>query len=285
MSPEPDLTLVIAVYNAVRYLEFILTALRRQTKSGFEVIVADDGSGPAIAELIERMRPTLSFAVRHLWQEDSGFRKNAMLNRAIGDSRSDYLVFIDGDCVPHRKFFADHWSHRRGGTVLCGRRVNLSRQITDRLTLTDVAEGRIETLSPRLLLDGLLARSSHLEDAVRIRPGVLRWFLHRNRANIFGCNFSVEKRLLEAINGFNEEYRGPGLGEDSDVDFRLRLAGAKFYSLRNLAVLYHLYHPPTVVGQENKDIYQSVLSARDPVCRRGLRDLDAVSHPREAIRP
>ncbi len=281
MRQAAGLSLVIAVYNAVRYLELILTALRRQTMSDFEVIVADDGSGPAIAELIERLRPAAGFPLRHLWQEDAGFRKNAMLNRAIEASQTDYLVFIDGDCIPHREFLADHWSRRRDRTVLCGRRVNLSRHITERLTLAEVSTGRFERLSVRLLLDGLLARSSNLEDAVRIRPAALRWVFHRNRANIFGCNFSLEKRLLESINGFNEDYRAPGLGEDSDVDFRLRLVGAQFASLRNLAVLYHLWHPPTVVGEENKKIYQQVVASGDAVCRRGLRDLDEVARHAE----
>ncbi len=266
-----SLTLVIAVYNEARYLEFILAALLRQRMRDFEVIVADDGSGPEIGELIARTRSGGFFPVRHLWQPDEGFRKNVMLNRAIASAESDYLVFIDGDCVPHHEFLADHDSHREPRAVLCGRRVNFSRQITDRFTLTDFASGSMERMSYGVLLDGLLARSSNLEDAVRIPNPFIRRLLHRNKARILGCNFSVERRLLEEINGFNEEYRAPGVGEDTDIAFRLGLLGAKFVTLRYLAILYHLYHPATSVGPDNLLIYEQVVRSRNPVCSRGLR--------------
>ncbi|HEY6192251.1 MAG TPA: glycosyltransferase [Bacteroidota bacterium] len=264
---------MIAVYNQTRYLEYIFAALRRQTMRGFEVLIADDGSGPEMAELIERTRPGLPFPVRHLWQEDKGFRKNVMLNKAISASETGYLVFIDGDCVPHHRFLQDHQENRVPRSVLCGRRVNLSRQITDRLTPEDAASGAIGKISPRLLLDGLMARSSNLEDGLRIENPVLRRLLHRNKARILGCNFSVERSLLEQINGFDESYRAPGLGEDTDVAFRLELLGTRFVTLRYLAVLYHLYHPPTSVGPENLRIYEQAVKERNPVCAHGLRQI------------
>ena len=43
---------------------------------------------------------------------------------------------------------------------------------------------------------------------------------------------------MEKINGFDENYMGPGIGEDSDVEYRLTIAGAEFKSLRNKAVLF-----------------------------------------------
>lgn len=255
--------------------EFIFAGLQRQTLRDFELIVADDGSGPAMKELVDRMKKQVSFPVRHLWQEDVGFRKNIMLNKAIEASHTEYLVFIDGDCVPHRKFLEDHWSNHRENNVLCGRRVNLSEHMTRRLTAQTIASGAHEKLSVPMLVDGLLGRSSNLEDAIRIENAALRRLLHRNKVRILGCNFSVEKRLLEQINGFNEDYQAPGRGEDSDIAFRLGLIGAQFKTLRYLAVLYHLYHPPTKVGEENKRIHEQVMESRNPVCANGLRKLES----------
>jgi len=272
-----SLSFVVAVYNAVRYLELVLAALRRQTMRDFELVIADDGSGSEVGELVERTRRNVSFPIQHLWQEDLGFRKNMVLNKAINAARTDYLVFIDGDCVPHRRFLEDHRGNRQPDSVLCGRRVNFSRQITDRLTSRSIESGEFEKLSLSVLIDGMLARSSNLEDAIRIENASLRRLLHRNQVRILGCNFSVEKKLLERINGFNEDYRAPGLGEDSDIAFRLGLVGARFVTLRYLAVLYHLYHPPTRVGEENKRIYEEVMQKRNPICANGLRKLDAVS--------
>src|SRR5690242_14771033 len=107
----PSLTVVVAVYNAAHYLELVLCALRRQSMPDFEVVIADDGSGPPIAELLGTAAGGL--LLRHCWQPDEGFRKNRMLNEAVARSATDYLLFIDGDCVPHRHFVRDHWLHRR----------------------------------------------------------------------------------------------------------------------------------------------------------------------------
>ena len=270
---RPVLTLIIAVYNAVRYLEFIFEALRQQSFRDFEIIIADDGSGDEMKQCIERIRKEVSFPVQHLWHEDTGFRKNVMLNKAIDAAQTDYLVFIDGDCVPHHEFLHDHWAHRQPKTVLCGRRMNLSKQLTDRLTLEKILSGEFEKLSPAVWFDGMMARSSNLEDAIRITSPVLRRILHRNRARILGCNFSIEKNILEAINGFNEEYQAPGIGEDTDVAYRLGLLHVQCITLRYLAVLYHLFHPATRVGENNQQIFDRMAAAGEPVCRNGLRKL------------
>jgi glycosyltransferase involved in cell wall biosynthesis len=273
----PTTSLIVAVYNKVWYLEYIFAALERQTSRDFEVIVADDGSGPDIRSLVERTAAHASFPIHHVWQPDDGFRKNEILNKAIKVSTTDYLIFIDGDCVPHHDFIRDHLQHREENTLLSGRRVNFSRPITERLTLDDVRTGRIESWSLRLLLDGLFARSSNLEEAIRIEHPLVRRILHRNKPRILGCNFSVEKLQLERINGFNEEYQAPGLGEDSDVAFRLGLIGTKLVTLKYLAVLYHLYHPTTRVGSHNQEIYTRVLAQREPICRFGLHTLEEPS--------
>ncbi len=268
---QRSLTLIIAVYNEVRYLEYILMSLGQQTMKDFEVIVADDGSGPEISRLIGRMQEEgLPFPVRHLWHEDAGFRKNMMLNKAIAASETGYLVFIDGDCLPHHEFLRDHWNNRAPRTLLCGRRVNLSRPMTERITPEAVRNRSYQRYSLALVWDGLLAKSSNLEDGIRISNPIIRRILHRNQARILGCNFSVEKQLMEEINGFNEDYQAPGIGEDTDVAYRLSLVGAHFSTLRYQAILYHLYHPVTRVGNENRRIFAEVERLRQSRCPNGL---------------
>jgi cellulose synthase/poly-beta-1,6-N-acetylglucosamine synthase-like glycosyltransferase len=268
-----SLSLIVTVYNAVRYLEFILLALSRQTMHDFEVIIADDGSGSEIAELVERYKSSSAVPIKHIRHEDKGFRKNAILNKAVIASETDYLVFIDGDCLPHHKFLQDHWSNRALNTVLCGRRVNFSSKITDKLDYECIRSGNYEKITLYHLYDGLMARSSNLEEAIRIENIKIRRILHRNKASLLGCNFSVEKKMLESINGFNEDYKAPGLGEDSDIAYRLSLKGARFAPLRYLAVLYHLYHPRTVVGEKNKQIYGRTIASNNPICNNGLTKL------------
>jgi len=266
------------VYNGVRQLELMFPALDRQSFREFEVIVADDGSGPEIADLVASRRDSSRYGLVHLWQPDAGFRKNAMLNRAIVAAGSDYMVFIDGDCLPHRHFLADHWTHREKKGVLCGRRVNLGPEMSDRITPGMVRDGRFERISAALLYDGLRGRSANIEDAIRTPNRFIRKILHPGRPGILGCNFSVHRWMLERINGFDEEYTAPGLGEDSDVAFRLGLAGASLRPLRNLAVLFHLHHPRTEVGEENRLRYDRVVASGKMVCRNGIRKLEGTVH-------
>ncbi len=270
---KKSLTLVVAVYNAARFLELILAALERQSTHDFEVIIADDGSGPEVRQLLQSAVHRLPFPLKHLWQPDEGFRKNMMLNKAIAASETDYLVFIDGDCLPHHKFIEDHRNNRMSNAILCGRRVFLSRQMTEKIQRNEIVSGKYERLNAKLLLDGLRGGSRHLEEGIRIENPTLRKVLHRKPIRMLGCNFSLEKSLLERINGFNEDYKAPGLGEDSDVAHRLSLIGARFVDLRHLALLYHLYHPRTVEAQENWRIYTATLASQDPVCRNGLRKI------------
>lgn len=269
-ASPPRLSLVVAVYNDARALGLVLDALGRQTFRDFELVIADDGSGPEIAALAEARAGEAGFRVSRVWHPDRGFRKNAILNRAVAAAEAPWLVFIDGDCIPHERFLEDHARHARPGAVLCGRRVNLGPGHSARATPEAVRSGRFARLTPALVADGLLGRSAWVEEGFRTENGFLRRLLHRGAPSILGCNFSVHREWLERINGFNEEYEGPGQGEDSDVGFRLTLAGAELVSLRNLAILFHLHHPATAVAAANRRIYERVVATREMVCRVGL---------------
>lgn len=263
-------SLVIAVYNRADYLRMILAACARQSFRDFEVIVADDGSGPAVAAAVEEARPVCGFPVQHLWHEDRGWRKNVMLNNAIRAARSGYLAFIDGDCLPHGQFLADHMHAREEGYYLCGRRVETSDRWTARLTMRDVESGRFERMSPGMWLDGLTGRAKRVEDGLRFESPRLRNILHGSERGLLGSNFSVHRAALVAINGFDEEYDGPGCGEDSDVELRLGLLGLQARSLRHRAIQIHLAHARTEVPQRCLDRFAALQRHPCMRCARGL---------------
>ncbi len=266
----PLLSLVVAVYNRPERLRFVLAACARQSFRDFEVLVADDGSGPAIRDVVADARRAYAFPSVHLWHADRGWRKNAMLNNSIRVARAGHIVFIDGDCIPSRHFLLDHWNERAPRTILLGRRVETSERWANVLTLRDVETGRFEHLGWRELFDGLRGRSLRVEDGIRIPSPFLRRLLLRRVSGMLGSNFSAAKSDLEAVNGFDELYDGPGCGEDSDIQFRLSLTGVSFKSLRNLAVQYHLYHPATTVSDPCWDRFQRVKELRQPRCQHGL---------------
>ena len=214
----------------------------------FEIVVADDGSGPAVRQVIEECRRHAGVPLTHIFHDDRGWRKNTILNSAIRASQSDYLVFIDGDCIPSRLFLEDHWREREERTVLLGRRVETSKRWSESLSVSAITSGSFERLDWGVCMDGLRGEALRIEDGIRMRSTLLRKVLLRKVRGMLGCNFSLAKADLVAINGFDELYDGPGCGEDSDIEYRLSLTGVKTKSLRNLAIQFHVHHPLTDVS-------------------------------------
>ncbi len=270
MGLIPKITLVISVYNKPEVLRLVLAACSRQSFPEFEIIVADDGSGPEVGDVVAEARRISHRPIVHLWHEDRGWRKNVMLNNAIRTSRGEHLVFIDGDCLPSRHFLLDHWNERGYRRVLLGRRVETSERWSKELTIRRVESGEFEKVGGREILDGLGGRSLRVEDGIRMPSGFLRRLLLRTVRGMLGSNFSVARDDLLAINGFDELYDGPGCGEDSDVQFRLSLAGVSGKSLRNLAIQYHVWHPRTRVSDACWDRFEMIKMTREPRCLVGV---------------
>ena len=270
MSITPKLSLVIAVYNKPEHLRLVLAGCARQSFTDFEIIIADDGSGPEIKKVVEEAKPNMSNQIVHLWHEDLGWRKNIMLNNGIRAARGEQIVFIDGDCIPGKDFMLDHWNEREPNRVLLGRRVETSERWSTALTVEKVQVGEFERYGFHEWMDGLLGRSLRVEDGIRIRSRLLRTILLRNVHGMLGSNFSAAKKDLEAVNGLDEEYTGPGCGEDSDIQYRLSLIGVTGKSLRNLAIQYHIHHPLTRTSEDSWQRFRAVRSAGAPRCKLGL---------------
>ena len=103
-----DISIIIAVYNNTAWLKMIFAMLQQQTYKNFEVVIADDGSSPENVQEMNEMASKASFPVQHIWHEDKGWRKDIILNKAVVASKAEYLVFLDGDCIPEKHFVKDH---------------------------------------------------------------------------------------------------------------------------------------------------------------------------------
>ncbi len=251
-------SLIISFYNNIDYLELVFAGLERQSEKDFEIIIADDGSSPNVVSKIETMLNRLEFSSLHIWQEDKGFRKNRILNKAVESAMSEYLIFIDGDCIPHSKFIEEHIKYSQTDVCLTGRRVNLSKKITDLLTPEKVKLGWLEKNLFRLMSDGLFGKSFDVEKGIYLKNNYLRNRFNRKKRGLLGCNFSLHKKTMLSINGFDERYEAPSVGEDSDVQFRLELKNIEIKSLNNIAVQYHLYHKLQPRPQKNLDLFEKV---------------------------
>lgn len=266
-----EATVIAAFYNRLDYLKLVLAGFERQTLKNFEFIVADDGSSETVINEVNKTIPQHSFPIKHIWQEDKGFRKNKILNKAITESESDYLIFIDCDCVPHKAFVEGHLSYSNQNTSLTGRRVNLSQKITNQLSEMNVFEGFLEKNLFSLIKDGLFGESVDVEKGLYLKNKFLLNLFNRKHRGLLGCNFSLYKEDLIKINGFDERYEAPSIGEDSDVQFRLELSGVKIKSINHSAVQYHLYHKLQARDPKNIQLFEEIKKSRVAYTPFGLK--------------
>lgn len=251
-------SVIAAFYNRIDFLKLVLAGFERQTEKNFELIIADDGSKEEVVEQIKGLSDKYFFRIRHIWQEDKGFRKNKILNRAITESESDYLIFIDADCIPHRSFVEGHLNFSEKNISLTGRRVNLSEKITRRLSEKNVRDGFLERKIFTLIADGIFGKSVDVEKGIYLSNKFLLKFFNRKKRGLLGCNFSLFKEDILSINGFDERYEAPSIGEDSDVQFRLGLSGIKVKSINHAAVQYHLFHQLQERPSKNLELFEQV---------------------------
>lgn len=271
----PTLSLIIAVYKRLDALELVLQGLARQSFSDFEVVIAEDDDAPQTRAFVRAHGAAAAFPVKHVFQEDRGFRKNRALNAALRVARGEYVVLLDGDCIPHRHFMHEYARRLRPRVALYGRRAMLTEQFTLRLL-------RDKDLSRLHWLQVLLAGGRKAENAL-----YLPWLpsFKRSSVGIWGCNWGIARRHLLEVNGFDEDYVKAGIGEDVDIEWRLSAIGVTLRAIKHQAIVYHLHHRAhydLAIVQENEEICRRKREAGRYVCMNGLEKLDAAAGERGA---
>jgi glycosyltransferase involved in cell wall biosynthesis len=238
-SKIPSISVIIAVYNKPDFLEKVLCCLLNQTHKTFEIVIADDGSGPEIASVVKRYQQSFLYPIQHVRHDDLGFRKTIIANKAVVRSHSDYLVFIDGDSLLHHRFLEEHFRKRKIGVILSGRRVMLDKELTTRMTLDDVRSRRIEKAS---FWKGHCNKGSVKHGYYVPCINSIEVLLHSGRQYaILGANFSLFRGDFFRINGYDERIIGRGL-EDDNLSNRFKIAGLRIRSMSRRAIQYHLFH-------------------------------------------
>lgn len=261
-------SVIVPTYNSPRELDLVLCGLSRQTSVPDEVIVADDGSTDQTWAVIDSWRGAMKTRLAHVWHADLGYRKARIVNEAVRRASGDYLLFIDGDSIPHRHWVADHIKAGGGRRVLCGRRVKLGPSLSAEITREQVLAGTLESLTGPLLKSFLRGETKRYMLGVRLPAPLARCFHPRPR-KLMGVNFSLPRDVYEEVNGYDEEWKVYG-HEDRDLELRLLRAGISFYPLLNRAVVYHLYHPFRPISQETRDLIARQEASDRTRCRWGL---------------
>jgi len=270
----PKASLIISVYNNIPFLNAVLHSVSEQTWNDFEIIISEDGEHEEMQAFLNRY--PFKHSWQHLHQEDVGWQKNKALNKAILAAKSDYLVFIDGDCVVHPKFMEMHLRMAKEGYILGGKRLKLNNALSKALLNGERTYGDIGLYVWKNLLRLHTLGIRFPEEAFVISSNGILVQLARLRKirELRGCNMSFFKKDILLINGFDQDYCKPAIGEDADITWRFKLAGFKLRSVRNLAVVYHLYHPEIWNEQnENAKLMKEKQKQGDYLCLNGIKTL------------
>jgi len=241
---DPRLSVIVCTYNRPLALRAVLAGLRDQSHSDFEVIVADDGSGPPTQAVVEEMMPDFGGRLRHVWQEDQGFRLAAVRNRAAEQCRAPYLAFLDGDCIPRTDYVLHFMGQLRPGLILRGSRALCSEALTRRIEqgeVTDAHRWRLPDLRASHRagdINRLSALRGGFVDRLRVLSSLAR---PRNWRLLRGCNFVVPAKAYLAVGGSDESFEGWGY-EDSDLCIRLMNLGLRIRRGLAETCVLHLWH-------------------------------------------
>ncbi|MBN37174.1 MAG: glycosyl transferase family 2 [Opitutae bacterium] len=254
-EPRLKLSVIVSTYNNPLALARILENLKAGTKRPEEIHVAEDGSNEETQQVVKNFTQSIN----HHCQEDKGFRKAKILNRAVNACQGDYVVFLDGDCLPHKQFVNDHLAIAEKGYFVQGRRCFIEED-----QVNPLLQGK--TSLPRLMLSG---KVSGLLKSFRLPKPIVK--VNRDMYGLLGCNLGVWREDLLAVNGFDEDYEGWGR-EDSDLGARLYNHGLRRKMVYGRALVYHLNHPENKRDQlvENDRRLEATISSGKIRCNNGI---------------
>ena len=267
------ISVVVTTYNREDALEAVLRSLQSQNDRDFEVVVADDGSAPATAALIDRYKAQVGVPLTHVWQEHRGFRAGAIRNRAVRASHGDYVVFLDGDCLTRPDFVATHRKLAEPGWFVTGNRALLTQALTDAVLnqpLEPEHWGTADWLWQRL--SGGLNR---LAPVLRLPLGPLRKIRPQAWKGARSCNLGVWRVDLDRVDGFDASFSGWGK-EDSDLLVRLLHAGVRRKDGAYATGVLHLWHAAADRSRlaENEQRLARVIESRRVRAEAGISSLE-----------
>jgi glycosyltransferase involved in cell wall biosynthesis len=262
-------SVIVTTYNRPDALTAVLRGLANQSDRHFEVLVADDGSTADTTQQLQAMAHGFPVPLVHVWQEDAGFRAGAARNRACAQATGDYIIFIDGDCIPLPDFVTQHKLLAEHGWFVAGNRILLSEAFTAQaLTQTMPLHQRSKL---QWLKDRWLGRINRWLPLIHMANGTWRKRSPQRWQGARTCNLAVWRKDFFNVNGFDEAYAGWG-HEDADLAVRLIRMGVQRKDGRFGTAVLHLWHRENDRShlQENQQRLEHILSGQRVQAQQGL---------------
>jgi glycosyltransferase involved in cell wall biosynthesis len=248
-------SIIISTYKAEEWLKKVLVGYSIQTEQDFEIVIADDGSTHLTKSVLDNYQQYFKNPIVHVWQEDNGFQKTIIINKAIIKSNTDYLIFTDGDCIPRKDFIADHLKNREEGYFLSGGYFKLPMNISNLISQSDIVSEKCFDLTwlksndlKSSFKNFKLTKNKYLADFLNwITPTKKSWNGH---------NSSGYKKDILAVNGFNHDMQYGGL--DRELGERLFNNGLLSKQIRYSSICLHLDHKRGYATQETWKINNDI---------------------------
>lgn len=257
----PSCSLIVSTYNWPEALELVLKSIMAQKRLPDEVVIADDGSTLLTQELIKKYQGIFPIPLKHVWHPDMGFTRTLILNKAIREVTSNYIIQIDGDIILHPYFIADHLDFAEINCWITGSRVLLGSEKSKEILNT-------KDVNLSVFSKGI---TNHL-NAIR-SPFLRELFFSTKKLDIKkvrGCNMAYWKSDFEKVNGYNEDIIGWGR---EDSEFAARLVNNTIYkkNLKFGGVEFHIYHPEESRDKlsVNDGIQEETISKQIKYCKNG----------------
>jgi cellulose synthase/poly-beta-1,6-N-acetylglucosamine synthase-like glycosyltransferase len=202
-----EYSIIVPAYNAADTLGLCLHALLDQTvpnNGAYEVIVVDDGSTDATAEIAR------SYDVRILSQPHQG--PTRARNRGVAEAKGVIVLFTDADCVPVRDWIEQMVKPLADPEIVGVKGAYVTQQ------------------------RGIIPRFVQLEFEERYR--LLGRYRYIDFVDTHAAAF--RKAIIRAVGGFDPAIPGP-TAEDADLSYRISRGGHKMV-FNPAAIVYHR-HP------------------------------------------
>lgn len=269
---KPNISIIVSTYNSPDWLEKVIWGFSTQTYKQFEVVIADDGSTNETAALIKKLQSQVVFPINHVWHEDNGFQKTIILNKAITETSTDYIIMTDGDCIPRKDFVEVHEKLRKPNIFLSGGYHKLSMDLSKLISKEDVLSGNCFN-KDWLITHGMKKSFKNNKlDSFGFKSDFLN-FITPTTPSWNGHNSSAWKKDILAVNGFDErmEYGG----EDRELGERLVNKGIKGKQIRYSTTCVHLEHARGYVNEEalavNKKIRENTKNRKSVWTEFGIK--------------
>ena len=270
------ISVIVPVYNRLEHLRALFLCLLKQKKQPDELIITDDGSSQTVLDFIGDLIPKAQFKVKHIYQEDKGFRKTRALNNGVINSEGELLIFCDQDLIFGEEYIEYMEKNIKKGCFLLCRPISVNEEEKDIILKKIELSNKYEELLKPLPKDYLESVNKTLKtDRKRRILNILK--LSKRGIKLVGMSYAVMKSDYLKVNGYDENYNGWG-EEDDDFGNRLYVAGVKGKELKTPNMQIHLWHysDPTKKHSMNEEYYykrkKEIFSNKNYFCKNGCSE-------------